>query len=291
MKWRHPNISRWLGATRTADGTYCHVLIAENPDERAEGVRTLSEVVEQAHADALQEFRRLYAVSLDPLTPGMSAHTPPDSYPHGLHTSTLQGYLGEIIAGVVAENHDPHDITWTVPAFLFRAHEQAREALVRRFQLGGPARPIPGRTGDDCVAFALNDDGTVKAWLNAEAKCTHDHDSGLIAKGHAQLSSAITAPVNLYRIVDIVRTSSDPRDAAWTAPLELFLRGGSEAQRYDLFMYVCGRPPVRDTTWMTTNAAHAAYTRQGTLAAVEAHLDGFDEVLLASYPGHVINRA
>ena len=64
-----------------------------------------------------ERLERLMRTSLDPATPG-----PRGSERSGLHdaldTITLQGYL-RVLAGLVAENHEPHGRQWTVATFLF----------------------------------------------------------------------------------------------------------------------------------------------------------------------------
>ena len=54
------------------------------------------------------------------------------AYPDDLETSVLQGYLGELLAGLIAENYAPHGRRWIVPAFLFRGHQAAFQALERQ---------------------------------------------------------------------------------------------------------------------------------------------------------------
>jgi hypothetical protein len=155
-------------------------MLAEEPAIRAAGLAALGALTAEAHRDARERLERLMGISLDPLQ-----GVPPDwrPYPDGLHTSALRGYMGEVLAGVVAENHQQHGQPWVVPAFLFRGHQAAYQELERRRQLGGPARPIPGRTGDDALAFQIDEDGGRHRLVMGKAKCTHDHDAGLINAG------------------------------------------------------------------------------------------------------------
>ena len=183
-------------------------------------------------------------VSLNPLDPGpREGGSPPLRYPDDLATTTLQGYLGEVFAGLIAENFDPHHLAWSVPAFLFRTHSVAAQTLERRRQLGGPATPIPGRTGDDALAFAKDPDGRIVAWLFGEAKCTHDHDSALINAGHEQLSAAVYRPVDLTALIDILHPRPMPNRSVGrsppTPPLCLCI-GRAGAVRHAC---VCLRPP------------------------------------------------
>src|ERR1039458_976898 len=141
-------LKAWLIETRTTSTAYSHNRVDESAADRDAGLQALTTLVARPYAYALGRLAALAEIDLNPL--GDSEAGGGLTYPDHLHTSTLQGYLGEIIAGVAAENFEPHDRAWEVPAFLFRNHTPAFQALERRRQLGGPARPIPGRTGDDC---------------------------------------------------------------------------------------------------------------------------------------------
>lgn len=287
MSWTSPQLVAWLQPQRSVNGAYRHLLLREESANRAAGLASLGTLVAEAHRDARERLERLAGISLDPLQ-----GSPPDSrpYPDGLHTSALQGYLGEVLAGLIAENYQPHDLPWSVPAFLFRGHQAAYQELERRRQLGGPARPIPGRTGDDALAFQVDEDGTVVAWLWAEAKCTHDHDSELINAGHRQLSATIRVPVDLIQLIDILGGSQDQLKEQWIASLRELLYSANPPPRYDLFVYVCGRAPVQRETWIPTDRPHDHYSGAGPLEASEIHLSDFDEVLIAAYPQHLIDR-
>lgn len=197
------------------------------------------------------------------------------------------------MAGLVAENFEPHDRAWEVPAFLFRTHIAAFQALERRRQLGGRAQPVPGRTGDDCVAFVRDEEGRIVEWLMCEAKCTHDHDAGLVSTGHKQLSVPLTAPVDLLQLVDILEESDDPEAADWVDAIRLMHQEsvlGGAAERMDLFMYVCGRSPVNKTSWLPSDEPHEDYEADGPLEAVELHFHDFDEVLEHVYEEHHVHR-
>lgn len=231
--------------------------------------------------------------SLDPLDPAVVANPSTYVYPDDLDTITLQGYLGEVIAGLVAENFEPHGTEWTVPAFLFRHHSAGSQALERRRQLGGPARAAPGRTGDDALAFQV-DDGHVTAWLFGEAKCTTGHDSGLISDGHKQFVRDMWLPIDLMQLVEVLQQRGSGTDRAWADALqELFLKDRATAPpRTDMFVYVCGKSPTQKnrSSWMSETTVHADYAGGRDLEAVEVHLGDIDSVLTAVYPAHTIMR-
>jgi hypothetical protein len=288
MRWLSPPLRDWLRAQLTEVGTYRHSLLAEDTSQRQAGLEALTALSGEAHSGARERLELLVGESLDPT--GGSAPPGWQPYPQALHTSVLQGYLGELLAGLIAENYQPHGRTWVVPAFLFRGHLAAYQALERQRQLGGPARPIPGRTGDDAFAFEVDDEGGVVAWLLAEAKCTHDHDASLVSKGHEQLSLAIRVPVDLLQLIEVLQESRDPEAERWIAAIREVLYSAQSPPRYDMFVYVCGRKPVQRETWIPNETPHESYTAEGPLHAVEIQLEEFDDVLIAAYPGHRVAR-
>lgn len=294
MSWTDDRIEPWLTPERSGAAPYRHLRLREQPDGRDEGVDALAGLVAAAHEDAIAWLRSISANALDPLG-GAGGDTPPplgSNYPHGLHTTTLQGYLGEIIAGLIAENYRPFDLDWEVPVFLFRNHDAAFNQLERQRALGSAAVPVPGRFGNDCLAFA-REDGEVSAFLTCEAKCTADHSSSLIASGHEQLSSNDAhIPVDLLQLLDVLRSRGGAEDATWVAQLSpLLTHSASEApEHYDLFVYVCGRERRDRGPWMSTDAPHARYEADRNLEATEIRFEDIDAVIVTAYPGHSIDR-
>jgi hypothetical protein len=283
-------IKAWLRPSVSEAGRYRHVVLAEQPAARSAGLKALRQIVKEAHADAARRLDDLGAPTLDPLvSPSKSQAL---GYPEALHTITLQGYLGEIIGAIIAETYSPHEREWTVPCFPFRHHTAAFQALERRRQLGGRARRTPGRTGDDFLAFVRDSDGTILAWLMGEAKCTASHDAGLIGDGHAQLSIGLAIPVDLLQLIDVLESVGDSESLGWAASLRRLNAADldSAPERYDAFVYVCGRSPVKKKTWMSTGSPHERYTRDGPLEAAEVHMPDVDGALKSVYAAHVIGR-
>jgi hypothetical protein len=293
VSWHSAAIQAWFETTRSINGSYRHLRLREVPEAREQALQEFARLAREAHADARRHWERLRGLSLDPLNSVGGRDTAMPAYPDSLHTITLQGYLGEVLAGLVAENFEPHAIQWCVPAFLFPTHSAAFQALERRRQLGGPARRIPGRTGDDALAFSLDDEGRVQAWLWGEAKCTHDHNSTLIRDGHVQLSASFYLPVDLSLLVEILERRDDAESRAWAERLRLLLLQdtGSTPPRYDMLVYVCGRGPVQNDDWLPIDSASPHYSGGRPLEAVEVHLTAdFYEVLRTAYPAHTVDR-
>jgi hypothetical protein len=287
---RDTQIQAWLEPSRKIKGGFSHLRLTEKPSNRETGLSALAAAVAAAHTDAKRHLADVLGESLDPF----DDQTVAGAYPAALHTLTLQGYLGEIFAAVIAENFEPHELDWEVPAFLFRFSNAAIEGLDRRLQLGSESRRTPGRTGDDCVAFLRADDGRIVAWLNCEAKCSSDHSAALIQDAAKQLSRHQLRPVSAYQLIEVLKDSSREDADLWISALRLFRTeavGADPPPRADLLVYVCGRAPLLRTSWMAPETPHPDYTGRRPLEQSEIHLAELDDVLTTVYPGHVINRA
>lgn len=287
MTWHSEELLAWLLATTTESGTYRHVLLLEETSAQAAGLTALGALVREAHRDARERLERLTSRSLDPLDAARPATQP--SFPDDLETTTLQGYLGEVFAGLVAENYLPHRRPWRVPAFLFRGHLSAFQALERARQQEVPVRGTPGRTGDDALAFEVDDDGLVTAWLYGEAKCTATHDASMIVDGHEKLSAPDWLPIDLAQLIDILESRDSVEARRWADALRTlnFVTQDDAPPRFDMLVYVCGQKPAQASrdAWISTDAPHEKYTGGKPLEAVEVQFDDFVSVLAAAYPG------
>src|SRR4051794_21126177 len=98
MGLRSTALRRWLRVNAADNGDYLHLHIRERSGQRAAGLAALAGIVDAAHADQRAHCARLLA----PLDPTGSP-TPGERLVDlaVLATSTLQGYLGEVLAGVV----------------------------------------------------------------------------------------------------------------------------------------------------------------------------------------------
>jgi hypothetical protein len=225
--------------------------------------------------------------SLDPFhQPGEK--DPAEGYPQQLHIQTLKGYFGEVFAGIVAESLNPFgNSDWEVPAYLFRFHIVEFQQLDLMNQTGNAAALRPGRTGDDCLAFRRNADGNIVATLFCEAKCTSDHDSGLIADAHEKSSLGNLLPVDLLQLIEVLEDSTEAAAPAWVNALRsLFLRSpnpGDEYERLDQITYICGRKPVAKSRWISPQHPHAKYTANRRLHIAEIHLSGVEALIREIY--------
>ncbi len=286
-----PEISTWLeiDLQQAKTGKYEHALGREDTDERAAVIPKLKVLISDAHEDARNRLRNLVRGSLDPLDE-LDAVDPAEGYPEKLHLTTLKGYFGEVLAGLVAENLDPfgHD-DWEVPAYLFRFHLVEFQHLDMIDQTGRAASVRPGRTGDDCLAFRRNGDGEIVAALFCEAKCTRGHDSGLIDDAHEKSSLSNLRPVDIPQLIEVLLDSKEPAAARWVDALrKLHLKGanpGPGYERADQVTYVCGRSPASKTqkTWISTDKPHTKYTGGRRLHVAEIHMTDVEELIEEIY--------
>jgi hypothetical protein len=289
----HPTIAlidSWLKVEETCNKTsplYCHLLIRQKDDVDPAVWDELFAYINHAHEGARQALRAPLEDSLHPLDHDTDVD-PAFGYPHKLGGTALQGFFGEIIAGIIAENYLGDDEEeWEVPAYLFRTHVVAFQQLELMKQTDDWKRQIVGRTGDDGLAFRRDENGKIIAWLACEAKCTRNHSSTLIIDNHAKLSQAVTRPVDLLRLIDALKDyRDDDYSRKWTTSLRRYwweLSKNLSAERSDFSMYVCGNCPKRNSTWVSTKKPHRSYTGRRNLTCAELHMVGVDDIIRSLY--------
>ena len=273
----------WLQSTvkENPQKSYRHRVLKEDPNGRDQIIDKLTLYIQKAHEDARNQIRKPILNFLDPL--GVLPSTDrAEGYPELLHLTTLKGYFGEIFAGIIAENFSPFDINdWKVPAYLFRFHLAAFQQLEYIRQTGIEATEIPGRTGDDCVAFQLNSEGEIIRGLYCEAKCNPASSRTVIKKAYAQVSKP--AMVDLLRMIEVLQDNDAPDAKRWiNALFQLDFAPSPQYERYDLVSYI-SRPPVRNDYWLPVDEPLIEYTGGRKLEAVEAHLTDIDELIQIVY--------
>lgn len=280
--------TQWLECTRSENPSkrYCHHHLKERDDAWANVSGSIIDYFRRAHDDAVRRLQRLIGLSLHPAGVDPAA---PNGYPHGLPLGTLQGSFGEIIAGMCAEHGSPSGYDdWEVPAFLLRTHLVAFQQLERSGQTDDLPNAIPGRTGDDCLAFRRTEDMQIVAVLYCEAKCTLDHDSALISSAHGRAASSI---VDLLQIIEVLQLGETPEATRWIDALRILrLQLFSEPtriSRHDAVVYVHKRGPVRNQTWIPTDQPHQNYTAGRPLDSFEIQLSDVSSRISAVYAREV----
>lgn len=283
------SVSSWLSAdlTVSSDEQYRHNLIKENPATRADALEELIPLIQVAHNDARFKLRESLRDTLDPMEEWDDDEDPADGYPEILDLTTLKGYFGEFFSGFVAENFAPFgEENWRVPVFSFRFHNTAFDQLEAYRQTGHMKTATYGRTGDDCVAFVLDGDTIVKI-LFLEAKCTASHDTNMIADAHTKISSQNQKPVELMRLVDILKAYRRNTDAvAWITALRKLYRAKDGFERFNCVSYVCGKSPKKPSSresWISREEPHPNYIGGRKLESVEVHLTEINELVKLVY--------
>ncbi len=277
----------WLQdfVSESDDKRYRHRLITEYPNKRNEILEELTTYVQNAHEDARLRLRKIADNSLDPF--GLPApFDPAEGYPELFHIRTLKGYFGEIFAGLIAEYLSPFDESnWKVPAFLFRYHGVEFQQLEVIRQTGRHAGLRPGRTGDDCLAFQLDDKGQIIRYLYCEAKCTPKHRTKMIGDAYRKASESVL--VDLPQVIEILKQKNDAYSVQWVRAIQqLWFQGNNhKSERYDMVSYICGISPVQEgrTSWLPTDKPREEYKAQRRLEAVEIHLPNVESLIRKVY--------
>ncbi len=277
-------VTNWLAVSMCgskAEG-YFHCLLKEKADPRPSLIeQELISYVKKAHEDALNWWCNATA-SLDPLEPDASENLL--GYPALLPMQTLKGYFGEIFAALVAENFSPFgEDSWKVPAHLFRWHNVAFEYLESLRQGNKQLQSVLGRTGDDCLAFQMDDSGTITKVLFCEAKCTNSHNTQLIRDAHKKVGSSALA--SIPHLISTLVSRNDRDSRRWVDALrQLHLSLQKPTfERYDLVSYVCGQHPVQTDSWIPKDKHHDEYTGGRCLQAVEVHLHNVNKLVRLVY--------
>lgn len=252
--------------------------------------------INEAFEDARMRLRRGFE---DPLTPFVNAlDDPAANYPALLHHVTLQGYLGETLAAMAVEHWGAigHD-DWVVPAFLFRFHEQEfqhLEAINQRIRDGEAYEPDetaeqrPGRTGDDGLAFRINNENVITDVLTLEAKCVSENRTEKIQDAHEKLAAGGALPSGIRELINILADYNTEEAQRWQQALLQFWRDGYRtATRHDGIGYICGSVPAqrRRVAWLPVNAPHPAYNVDRNLEAIEVQFEDLPAVINTLYRG------
>ena len=269
-------LQSWLPASPVHSQSYHYMFVPENISSRSVAIPLLVRYIQAAHGGAIQRLRQINGNHLDPRIRAkrdqVFAH-----YPASCDDTTIKGFLGEVLAGLICELHSPGKKIWRVPGYSFHSHDLLFQELLRRVA-GKPPKPSLGRFGDDCIAFCLvKTRSTISRILLCEAKCTADHDAALISDAHGKLSDhPLQASVLwLTHLIEALRVSPDPDASQWVAFIESFRDSQrfDEHFRNDAVSYTHRRRPKKQVSWIGSAWAHTAYRARRHLTAIELHLD------------------
>jgi hypothetical protein len=273
-------LNAWLINQRMPNGSARYRLRLWREDRSAFAAlkAELRAYITESFDDARQRLRRGFE---DPLSPFNDALLDPAAnYPAALHRVTLQGYLGETLAVLAVEHWGAHGHSdWKAPAFLFRFHDQEFQHLelinerIRRGETHVPdetAQLRPGRTGDDGLAFRMDDAGVITHVLTLEAKCLSANRTQTTAEAHEKLANGGPLPSGIRELINILDDYDTPEANAWQEALIKLRTNSRRANRLDGIAYVCGRVPAPPRlSWLSTTQPDPAYTVQRDLEAME----------------------
>lgn len=218
------------------------------------------------------------------------------NYPALLHTITLQGYFGETLGAIAVEHWGAHGHSdWIVPAFLFRFHNlefQHLDSINDRLRSGQVVDPDAqaeqriGRTGDDGLAFRMGADDQITHVIAIEAKCLAKSNSAQIRKLHEKLSGADSNLSGVRELISLLSEYETTKAEMWRKALvRLWQSRFRDATRYDGACYVCGNAPVKNSTWLPSDAPHESYKGARPLEAMEFHLSDLPDLIQILYRG------
>ncbi|MCH2240174.1 MAG: hypothetical protein MK060_20075 [Blastomonas sp.] len=257
----------------------------------------LIDYAQEALDDARARIRKGFEDNLSPFSDPVD--DPAAHYPAMLNRITLQGYLGETLAGLAVEHFGAFGKTvWHVPAFLFRFHDQEFQHLDlinERFLMGEPHDPDaeeekrPGRTGDDALAFRVDAQGKITHVLALEAKCLATSNTGTISEAHGKLAAGPRRPSGIRELITLLSDYETDAAQEWVARLlELYRDGFRTAKRRDGLAYTVGHWPVRPASrasWLPSDAPHKSYTADRRFDAMEFQLEDLKGLVDTLYRG------
>jgi hypothetical protein len=291
-------LNEWLVA-QSLNGShprYCLRVWRENQSAWAVLEAEFRLYVDEAFDDARRRLRRGFEDTLSPFDDPST--DPAANYPAQLHRVTLQGYFGELLALLAIEHLGAHGQSdWVIPAFLFRFHDQEFQHLelinerLRRGEIHDPDEGDevrPGRTGDDGLAFRINESNVITDVLTVEAKCLTRSSNAKIEEAHQKLAQGGPLPSGIRELINLLG-EYDTREAnIWREALLRLWRGGYRtATRRDTLAYICGHIPSQAgrIAWMPVDQPHPVYTIARELEGMEFQFEDLAGVITAVYRG------
>ena len=252
---------------------------------------------QEALDDARRRIRKGFEDDLSPFRG--TADDPAAHYPAMLNRITLQGYLGETLAGLAVEHFGAFGHSdWHVPAFLFRFHDtefQHLDLINERLLMGELHDPDavserrPGRTGDDAIAFRIDASGKITHVLTLEAKCLTTSNTATIQEAHEKLSAGQRRPSGVRELITLLSEHDGPQAQEWVARLIAFYSEGFRTAKHrDGLAYTVGHWPVKPATrvsWLPHAAPHPSYTAKRRLEAMEFQLEALEGLVDILYRG------
>lgn len=282
----------WLpGNTTHAPKTkYWHLLCKENEYKRTDAIEALKKQICEAHQDARDRLRQIEGYELDPYG-NSNIPDPAKGYPEVFDEITLMGYFGEILTGLLVQEFNPFGISgWTIPAYLFRYHGDEFRHLEKIHQgnvdKGRKARRI-GRTGDDNLAFCMDQNGNITHTLFCEAKCLQTSNESTIKGAHKKINEPSLIPLDRQQLIEVLLSSKRLDKDKWVLALrQLGQKPVSAYKKMNLVGYICGNAPSNKrsrTSWIPADRPHSDYKDKHHFQVFEAHIPNILDLVKQVY--------
>jgi len=251
-------IRGWLNCEISENSSYIHLLLNADGDNLPEELITY---FKDAHKQAQQKYiDKINEFNLDPLNQ-------PPIYTAVLPLKTLQGYLGEVFGGLIAITQRPFNLDWEIPVHLFSFHDTVFDWLDMYLQNTETSAEIPGRTGDDNLAFVRNENNEITAVLFIEAKCTLTHNPSLINDAHSSLSKGNIFPVSRDKIKQLLIEKGDSESLNFVNAINNIVK--TQKNRFDMVSYLYSKKPERKHSWISQSEINRFYKGNRNLVAAE----------------------
>ena len=251
-------IRGWLNCEVSENSSYIHLLLNADgtnlPEELITYFKDAHKQAQQKYIDKINEF------NLDPLNQ-------PPIYTAVLPLKTLQGYLGEVFGGLIAITQRPFNLNWEIPVHLFSFHDTVFDWLDMYLQNTETSAEIPGRTGDDNLAFVRNENNEITAVLFIEAKCTLTHNPSLINDAHSSLSKGNIFPVSRDKIKQLLIEKGDSESLNFVDAINNIVK--TQKNRFDMVSYLYSKKPERKHSWISQSEINRFYKGNRNLVAAE----------------------
>lgn len=280
-------IKKWLSENITIrdDNNYRYKELKEvEKSMREKAINRISEELRSAHESAKNRYANAFRRSLKPF--GDKENTPQkvlSEYPEGLPLQTKKGYFGEVWAGIVVQEMSPFDLEgWRVPVYLLEFHGEAFQYLNRKIKGDiEQDKNVPGRTGDDCLAFRFDDEGKVEGVIFCEAKVRKGHDSRGLKDAHNKVSEAIA---DIRRTLELLKEKDGGSYNEMAESIEKeYLEGDIVEKRFDFISYSCGKFPSNTKVWSNKEVYFSEYSRGGPLEVTELHFKNINKLVSEVY--------
>ncbi|MFH1047646.1 MAG: hypothetical protein V1738_05055, partial [Patescibacteria group bacterium] len=163
-----------------------------------------------------------------------------------------------------------------------------RRSAIAVGQALSPLGRIPGRTGDDAIAFGINAIGEIDRVLICEAKCLSRNNNGKIDEAHEKISLGNERTPGLHNVIEILNQYDTPEAKVWRERLARFRMDPTlPATRYDMVLYLTAPPSAGTSStrpcWVNQTAPNSHYSGGRDLEVDEVHVEDVSGLVTSIY--------